>query len=192
MRRRIVEHYKRQLRPLAERELSWFRDQPDFKSAVTKASRAINSAGRRYSHQCRIRRKAMAHAIRALRKAVAKLEAAVTFDELIQKVADIAATIPGIGDLYVYDTALRIGAHLGLAPTRVYLHAGTRTGAFQLGIGTRGRAYLEVAEVLAVAPEFEELTAGEMEDVFCIYKDQLQARKAGTAKFEPPGDSWCC
>ena len=42
--------------------------------------------------------------------------------------------IPGIGELYVYDTSFRIGAKLNLFPTKVYLHAGTRRGVRALGL----------------------------------------------------------
>lgn len=45
-------------------------------------------------------------------------------------------TIPGLGELYVYDTTLRIGAKLNLFPDKVYLHAGTRLGATALGLRT--------------------------------------------------------
>ncbi|MEK7411500.1 MAG: hypothetical protein AAB327_09000, partial [Actinomycetota bacterium] len=37
-----------------------------------------------------------------------------------------------LGPLYVYDTALRIGAKKGQMPKVVYLHAGTREGAKKL------------------------------------------------------------
>lgn len=94
-------------------------------------------------------------------------------------------------NLYVYDAAFRIGAFRGLAPRRVYLHAGTRAGARKLGLATRGRLHVEAREVEAEAPEFAELSEAEMEDVLCIYKDKLRDQKAGTAAFEPPGTSCC-
>jgi hypothetical protein len=56
--------------------------------------------------------------------------------------------IPGIGELAVYDTALRIGARLGLEPAKVYLHAGTRAGAKALGLAYGGRT-IELAELPA-------------------------------------------
>lgn len=48
--------------------------------------------------------------------------------------------VAGIGELYVYDTAFRIGAYLRLPPTRVYLHAGTRDGARALQLDYRSAA----------------------------------------------------
>jgi hypothetical protein len=48
--------------------------------------------------------------------------------------------VTGIGELYVYDTALRIGAKLGVFPEKVYLHAGTRIGVRNLGLDARRTA----------------------------------------------------
>ena len=56
----------------------------------------------------------------------------VAFTELFAHVQVIANGINGIGDLAVYDTALRIGRRLGLAPIEVYLQRGSREGAKQL------------------------------------------------------------
>jgi hypothetical protein len=73
----------------------------------------------------------------------------------------------------VYDTALRIGAYLHLKPELVYLHAGTRIGARNLGFDSS-------AEFIATRnfpDEFRCLSASEIEDVLCIYKDELNSRK---------------
>jgi hypothetical protein len=77
--------------------------------------------------------------------------------------------IPGIGELTVYDTALRIGAHFGLEPERVYVHAGTREGARALGFENR-RTTIDMNEL----PEpLQRLSAREAEDMLCIYKHSL-------------------
>ena len=77
--------------------------------------------------------------------------------------------IPDIGPLTVYDVATRIGAHLQLEPEKVYLHSGTKKGARALGLGAR-RKSLEPAELPV---EFGRLTAREIEDCLCLYKDYL-------------------
>jgi hypothetical protein len=69
----------------------------------------------------------------------------------------------------VYDTALRIGARLGLSPQQVYLHAGTRHGPEALGFD-RGRSSISLDEV---PPPMNGLTAEEAEDVLCIYAADL-------------------
>jgi hypothetical protein len=82
-------------------------------------------------------------------------------------------SVHGIGELYVYDTALRLGAHLRLLPGEVYLHAGMRRGARALGLDHRVRS---LAPTKLPTP-LRRLRPYEMEDVLCIYEDWL-----GTAK----------
>ncbi len=74
-----------------------------------------------------------------------------------------------VGELTVYDTALRIGAHFGLEPTRVYLHAGTRVGARVLDLDDR-QSTIEMDELSA---PMQRLLAREAEDLLCIYKGWL-------------------
>ena len=74
----------------------------------------------------------------ALLSALPFLEACRDFRQLFELVRDLIEPIPGIGELMVYDTALRIGAKLNLKPMRVYLHAGARAGARALDYENRG------------------------------------------------------
>ena len=67
----------------------------------------------------------------------------------------------------VYDTALRIGAKLGVEPKTVYLHRGTRSGAKALGIETN-RPFIEVHEF---PRQLRSLRPRELEDCLCIYKE---------------------
>jgi hypothetical protein len=88
---------------------------------------------------------------------------------LISRVDAAARPVRGIGKLYVYDTAIRLGAYLQLFPLQVYLHAGTRSGARALGLDYR---------VNSVSPTYlpaalQQLKPHEVEDVLCIYKDWL-------------------
>ena len=79
-------------------------------------------------------------------------------------------TVGGLGELYVYDTALRIGAKLNLLPNKVYLHAGTRSGAEALGFD--GKA--TVLNVSDLPRELQKLEPHEIEDVLCIFKADLK------------------
>jgi len=101
------------------------------------------------------------------------LQGASSFDELFELVEALIRPIYGIGELAVYDTALRIGERLGLEPTKVYLHRGTREGAKALGLAYRRKA-IELAEL---PTELRSLPARELEDVLCIYKDEFTGRR---------------
>jgi hypothetical protein len=67
-----------------------------------------------------------------LRRAL--LDSCRSFADLHAVVSRAIRSVPGVGELTVYDTALRIGAKLGFARERVYLHAGTRQGAKRLAL----------------------------------------------------------
>ena len=115
-------------------------------------------------HQTRIRCRAIRQAERRLPKL--RLSRVQDFHSLHSRISDAISDVPGIGALMVYDTALRIGARLGLEPEFVYLHAGTRAGARALAIDS-GRPYLRVSEL----PEpLQTLRPCEIEDVLCIFK----------------------
>lgn len=75
-----------------------------------------------------------------------------------------------MGALTIYDTAVKIGAHLGLEPTSVYLHTGTRDGARALGLDVRGGTI----PIDSLPPEFARLDADEIEDCLCMFKADLR------------------
>ena len=88
---------------------------------------------KRYSHQRRIKRAAIQESLAILSRLEGRIRSCADFSSLFKLVKDELADVPGIGELYVYDTALCIGAK-GVLPEKVYLHAGTRSGARNLGL----------------------------------------------------------
>lgn len=169
----IANSYRRNFRPRAERELSWFVDQPDLAAALDLATQAVSSRGKRYSHQWRISRSAMSQARQALLSAHNLIQECGSFADLYHLIEDLVGDIHGIGSLYIYDTALRIGAYLRLSPEQIYLHRGTRIGARNLGLPYQKEA-LSPSEVPSA---FRELEPFEIEDVLCIFKDKFGPSK---------------
>lgn len=165
----IVRTYISQIRPHAQAELDWFKQQPTFSSAIRLASLAINNKGKRYSHQRRLQKIHLQEAEAILMANANYLRKCECFDDLYSIIEMALQPVRGIGELYVYDTALRIGAKLGLLPQRIYLHAGTRVGAKALGLNGNAKNL----EVFAFPKEFHQLEAHEIEDVLCIFKSQL-------------------
>jgi hypothetical protein len=70
----------------------------------------------------------------------------------------------------IYDTAHRIGSKLRLSPECVYLHAGTAEGARFLGIDTKE----EFIPKVSLPIELQKLEPHEIEDLLCIYKEELR------------------
>lgn len=140
----IVRKYRRDNLARASRELDAFR-RMSFDEAVTHAglSERLDPKSHRwlrYDHQRRIPRTSLEAVLTRLRRA--QLKGCRSFHELLSVVHDETSDVPAIGELTVYDTALRIGAHLGLEPEEAYLHCGTRQGARALGLDTQG-AWIE-------------------------------------------------
>src|SRR5436309_15937783 len=106
----IVAHYAAEKKPGAENERRWFRIQRKIHHAVRLAGLASGPHGKRFRHQYRIPRAALARASRALLRNLRQLGGCRSFDALLQQVHATISPIPRIGPLMVYDTALRIGA----------------------------------------------------------------------------------
>jgi len=180
----IVRDYTTRIRSNSQAELKWFKQQPTLKAAIQFAALAINSKGKRYSHQKRIKSNALEEAKQILLSNESLLDSHINFDELFHAIDDLLKPVYGLGELYVYDTTLRIGANLGLLPAKVYLHSGTRVGAKAIGF-TNDLATIEISNL---PKELQQLDAYEIEDVLCIYKKQLTASETEDLEFD---SSWC-
>jgi hypothetical protein len=182
----IVRMYVQRIRPRAQAELDWFIRQPTLRDAVENAALARNSSGKRYSHQRRIKKVAIQKALAILSDAADRIQRSRDFSELFQMIDTALEDVPGIGELYVYDTSLCIGAQLHLYPTNVYLHAGTRRGARALGL--KAEAALKLSDL---PREFRSLRPHEIEDVLCIFKDKFKASVPVTGTEDIASRSWC-
>ena len=169
--RALVAQYIEEHRPRAMREKGFFQNMPSLDLAIHHAAFALDDRGppKRYSHQCRIRLAPMRKAQEFLLRSKSQLEALKTFDDLHGLLDGFMSKIPGLGALYTYDTALRLGFFLWLEPASVYLHAGTRRGARSLGIRAS-----HVVKVRDLPPELQVLPPHEVENFLCIFKPSTE------------------
>ncbi len=161
----LVDEYVDVIRPQVQQEIGRFKDMPDLKTAINQAALARNKDGKCDSHQRRVGLKKLGVFEKVLQKHICDIAACTTFDELHTLIAGYKTD--GVGELTIYDTAVRIGYYIGLSPGSVYLHAGTRVGARNFGLVSRdGRISKEnLPDIL------RRLSAREVEDFLCIYKD---------------------
>jgi len=103
---RIIRHYGIRHRQRKQAELDWFRSQPSLEAAVECAALAVDSRGKRFSHQRRIRRGALPEARAVLSAAIPRLRRCRDFAGLINLVDAVLEPIAGVNEMYVYDTAL--------------------------------------------------------------------------------------
>lgn len=170
----IVSAYKRNHRQRARAELDFYANLRTKKDALVWASDAKRPDGKRHNHQRRI----PSAALRKLKARLLKrdLSRCTTFEQLHETIREAAEDVSGIGELTIYDTALRIGARLGVEPDFVYLHAGTRAGARALGLPTRS-AFLQMEQL---PTPLRRLSAREVEDCLCIYEEHFTSLRPST------------
>lgn len=161
--------------------LEGYRELSTFKMAVENACKALDLVGssykqpgkpaepRRHGHQRRIRKTAIQATLIRLKSADRIFADCVSFECVLKRLTEKCLEIPGVGDLYLYDTALRIAAFREWEPECVHLHAGALEGAKALGLHVRS-APLPVSDF----PEpIRKLKPHEIEDLLCIYKGLL-------------------
>jgi hypothetical protein len=163
----VVASYINDYRASAKAETAHFAALGSLVAAIEKAALCLLPDGKRHPHQWRIPRRVLEQAERKLQTRVQALNRAADFEEIHDIVSSEIGSIHGIGPLTVYDVAHRIGGFLGAPPKLVYLHAGTRLGAAVFGL--RGTA-IRSGEL---PTPFSRLTAAEIEDCLCIYRDEL-------------------
>ncbi len=139
---------------------------------IINAAMGKDERGKRHPHQRRLKKMGLLTARRHLLGLEVQIGQCTSFAELLDLVEATTDLIHGLGELYAYDTALRIGAYLGLVPENVYLHAGTRAGARALGFDTKRRSI----RLHSLPQPFHSLEPHEAEDVLCIYKDLLKRK----------------
>ena len=166
----LVRSYRVHNQPNSLNELEFFRKMPSFEVAIYHAGLAINRRDKRFSHQYRIPLAVLSRAKSLLAEKAPRLKTCRSFHELHACLTKALASVRGIGELYTYDTALRLGAFLNLKPEHVYLHAGTRAGARALGFSVAA-GYVEFS---ALPKAIQVLQPHEVEDFLCIYKAHLQ------------------
>ncbi|WP_286911871.1 hypothetical protein [Flavobacterium sp. UBA4197] len=172
----IVRKYKVWRKANPDRHILHCAMQENLSSAIMVAAGAVDVYGKIHNHQRRVGRSVLNEFGVILSHAEAEFSKAQSFDEIFAIVSKYR--FRKIGKLTVYDTSIRIGEYLKFYPTKVYLHAGTDVGARYIFGPLKGRNLIEVDEFPPVIRNLN-LTPGEIEDILCIYKDELKHLKFG-------------
>ncbi len=180
----IVDDYRATYDSRLDAELKAYRRKATLEQAIRDACHGLKASGKRHIHQRKLPHRSALRATRALLRNIRALSAARNFHELQAVVQRLMGNIPWVkGKLNVYDTTFRIGGKLGKLPTRVYLHRGTLDGAVALGFDRK----LEYVTMSELPKPLQKLKAYEVEDVLCLYKDNLAgARATGPRRGGPP------
>lgn len=168
----LVDSFKLKYFCILERELDHYKG-ISFDEAIKRAAKVEVIANKKHPHQYRIKQTAIYNMSIALQKAHKEqvFFGIDSFEKLHEKVHATISDIHGVGELTVYDTAVRIGVCLGLEPTQVYLHRGTKEGARYLLPKIKNLKKIDKAEF---PQALWNLSEDMIESLLCIYKDQLE------------------
>jgi hypothetical protein len=166
----IVSDYKQYGDKEMSERAEFIKNSSSLRDAIISATLALDSKYIRHPHQWRISVTVLGEAKDALLKVEVDLLTCKNFDEIFNLIKKTIKKICGIGELAVYDTALRIGNYTDLLPKEIYLHAGARKGAKALKIKIKNsRTRIEDMPI-----EFRGLRAEQIENCLCIYKEDLE------------------
>jgi hypothetical protein len=167
---RLIDQYLGDFVRHRQAERGRFAGMPNLTTAIRDAALARRADGKCEAHQRRVGLARLEPFEKLLQKSQAAIAKCNCFDDLHDLVARCQSE--RVGALATYDTAVRIGAYLGLAPDKVYLHTGTRKGAKALGLGV-SQGWLDPDELPV---PFHRLSPDEIEDFLCIFKGSFGGR----------------
>lgn len=170
---RIVKDYEKNHKQEFKYELDAFRNlslKECIKNSLNYMDR-LDNRWKRHPHQRLISKEAANKAIKTLLLYSSKISNANDFCSLHLLIKDYIGNINGIGDLYIYDTALRIGACLRKEPEKVYLHSGSLKGAINL-LEKRNVKKL-ILKNTDFPDAFQGLKPYEIEHILCIYRNNF-------------------
>ncbi len=179
---KLIEHYKQRFGPRMAADRKFMKQSTSLAQALDRAANARGSDGRMQSHQWRIGAVTLRRWHIRLKKHLKATRACRSFDELHDLLWSLR--LPRVGQLAVYDASVRLGHYLNLKPRAVYLHAGTRVGARNLGLPASGKT-LAMRDLPA---PLRRLSADHVENFLCIYKMAILKRTASAAVSCFPAD----
>ncbi len=173
----LVQRFIESSRPELEKHLSYYSNAPDIDVALDRVTRAEQGPdGLMHKHQRRVGRDSLS-AIRApLSVAMLGRNGFESFEDLFAVVKAAISDLPGIGELTIYDTSLRLGAFFGISPSSVYLQRGALKGARNFYTRRRIGTPLPLGRSVSCVgfhPELSELSAHEIENFLCVMATRL-------------------
>lgn len=138
--------------------------------ALKRAAYGRDPRGAKHPHQFRLTDEALSAALSLALEHCEKLFSADEFASILSIAREIQHQVFGIGPMWGYDFAERIGSHLGIGPVGVvYLQRGALAGARNLKLRVTGGCLLHSD----LPKELRVLDAGDIEDFLCINKARL-------------------
>lgn len=140
--------------------------------AIGQAAKAIDPTNnnKMFHHQRRIGKVKAVEGYELLKYKDVDFKACTSFDE-IMIITGVMNNVPKLGNLWSYDSALRIGFHLRIYPKDFYIQAGVVKGYVKL-FNKKPRARKIVKSEF---PMLAELEAYEIENFLCVWGEEKKS-----------------
>jgi hypothetical protein len=144
-----------------------FYEDLEFETAIDYASTGKNPDGKMNQHQWRVGYKKGMQGFNLLIIALAEIKHCRKFEDIFSLTEKVKADIHGLGELWSYDTALRIGFNLNIYPQQVFVQQGVVKGVKMVLNGKRPKG--RSLPINIFPNELQVLKAYEIENFLCIY-----------------------
>lgn len=174
----ILDDYKLRKNDFWRKVMSFYTGLSDIDEAIKHASKFHKDQTHCDEHQRRILKDSKRKFATLLKKLKAQILTCANFKDLYDLLKKKCKPA-GIGDLAIYDTAMRLGAYLekstgkDFTPQEVYLHNGTAAGATSLKKMNKISYSSNPVPLSVFSNLFKGLKPFEIEEVLCVYKNVL-------------------
>jgi hypothetical protein len=144
-----------------------FYENLDIEMAIKHASTGKNPDDKMNPHQWRVGYAKGMLGFNELKNELAEIKKCRKFEDIFLLAEKVKAKIWGLGELWSYDTALRIGFNLKIYPQQVFVHRGVTKGVKKVINGKRPKG--RSLPINVFPNELLVLKAYEIENFLCIY-----------------------
>jgi hypothetical protein len=123
-----IRDYITEVLPALHRTKKWY-EEKSLHEAIEQAARGIDHRGKINVHQFQIRKQAIEMGVEELMQKEQDISQSQNFTELYEVIERITPHITGLSNLWIYDTALRVGFTTRMLPAQIYMQRATRSGA---------------------------------------------------------------
>ena len=147
----------------------------DLKGAIEKAAKSIDPTNdnKMFSHQRRVGFKVANNGYGVLKEREEELKRCQSFEEILSITDEVSKQIYRLGQLWSYDTALRIGFQKKVYPKNVYLQAGVKKGYKKI-LNQNSKNRFEEKDIFP--KELQVLEPYEIENFLCIWGNEKQKK----------------
>lgn len=149
----------------------------NLKEAIEKAAKSIDPTNdnKMFSHQRRVGFKVANRGYELLKQREDDLRSCQSFEEILAITDEVSKQIYRLGQLWSYDTALRIGFQKEIYPKNVYLQSGVKNGYKKIFNQNSKNRFEEKNKF---PKELQILEPYEIENFLCVWGNDKQKNKS--------------